>query len=130
MIKSQFIIIGVLSLIAVVATTSTLSAYAQLKGSDVLSLVRDAADGKAVDVQGVKDKALSVFDNKAVQDFADKTSNVDLEKVLNPQSSIPSTNIPALSELGSSLGSDLPVKLPNLGSDLPVSIPSTTSNTR
>src|SRR3954462_9751762 len=90
MIKSQFIIIGVLSLIAVVATTSTLSAYAQLKGSDVVSLASNAANGGAVDVKGVKDKALSVLDTQAVKNFADKISDQSsVDKILGqtgPQS--------------------------------------------
>ena len=53
LIKSQFIIIGLLSLIAVVATTSTLSAYAQLKPMDSMGLINDVTTGKALDVQSI-----------------------------------------------------------------------------
>src|SRR3954454_4650210 len=82
MIKSQFMIIGVLSLIAVVATTSTLSAYAELRGGDVVDLANSVATGKTPDVQSIADKANPLKD-QAVKDFANKVSDsISLDKIL------------------------------------------------
>jgi len=108
MIKSQFIIIGVLSLIAVVATTSTLSAYALLRGGDVVDLANSVASGKTPIVQSIADKANPLKD-PAVKDFANKvsdsipldkilgsTSTKDLQSLQNPQdivSSIPNMGL-------------------------------------
>ena len=86
MIKSQFMIIGVLSLIAVVATTSTLSAYAQLRGGDVLDIANSVASGNTPDVQGIADQA-NPLHNKAVKDFANKVSDsIPLDKILGSTS--------------------------------------------
>ena len=108
--KSQFIIIGVLSLVAVLATTSTISAYAQLRGGDVVGLANSVANGGSVDVQKIAKQA-SPLDNKAVKDFANSVSDqVDLGKILgqtgsqDPREMLGSTSsIPSLSGLPSGL---------------------------
>src|SRR3954454_20248454 len=86
MIKSQFMIIGVLSLIAVVATTSTLSAYAELRGGDVVDLANSVATGKTPDVQSIANNANPLQD-QAVKDFANQVSDsISLDKVLGQTS--------------------------------------------
>ena len=75
MIKSQFIILGILSLIAVVGSASTLSqVYAQVKASDILGLVDKASSAvSGSDIGGIKDKATPDFN--ALKSFGDKVSS-------------------------------------------------------
>ena len=82
MIKSQFIIIGVLSLIAVVATTSTVSAYALLKAQDVVGIANDVANGKSIDTGKLTQQA-NPLNDKSVKDLANKIdSSIDVGKIL------------------------------------------------
>jgi hypothetical protein len=101
MIKSQFIILGILSLIAVVGSASTLSqVYAQVKASDILGLVDKASSAvSGSDVGGIADKSKPDFN--ALKSFADQVSSgasiSDLPSSLsNPASTTttPSTTTP------------------------------------
>jgi hypothetical protein len=95
MIKSQFIIMGILSLIAVVGTTSTISQVnAELKASDVLGLTDKASSSiSGSDIGAIADKVKPDF--KSLESFADKFSSVPsttdlLSSLGNPTSTTPS----------------------------------------
>ena len=105
--KSQFIIIGVLSLIAVIASTSTISAYAQLRGGDVVDLANSVANGETPDVKAIAQQA-NPLQNPAVKDAANKVSDqVDIAKILGSANKDPR-------EMLSGLDSNLPI------GDLPI----------
>jgi hypothetical protein len=76
MIKSQFIILGILSLIAVVGTTTTLSHAFALTQSDVLALADKASKGSLSqsDIGGFIDQAKPNLGSQALKDFADKAA--------------------------------------------------------
>lgn len=84
---------GILSLIAVVGTTSTISqANAELKASDILGLADQTSSG--IDVGKIADQAKPDFG--ALKSFADKFSSVPsttdlLSSLGNPTSTPPST---------------------------------------
>lgn len=93
MIKSQFIILGILSLIAVVGTTSTLSHAFALKTSDVLALADKASKGSLSqsDISGFADQAKPNLGSQALKDFADKAatgqvSPSDINGLVTPSS--------------------------------------------
>jgi hypothetical protein len=96
MIKSQFIILGILSLIAVVGSTSTIShAVAEVQTSDVLGLLDKASSGvKGSDIGPIVDKAKPDF--SALKSLADKFASVPstsdlLNSLGNPTSTPPVT---------------------------------------
>ncbi len=85
-------IIGVLSLIAVVATTSTLSAYA-LSGQDVAGIVNDFTNEKSNDLQKFVQQT-NPLDDKSVKDLANKISNsIPFDNILGQTTSQKSTDI-------------------------------------
>ena len=94
-------IIGVLSLIAAVGTASTISAYAQLKGSVVLNTLQTTA--QSVPIDSLSQSALPNFQDPALTSFANKF-NVDPGSVLN---NLPTTSGSSDSDLKSSTDSDL-----------------------
>jgi hypothetical protein len=89
MIKSQFIIIGILSFIAVIGTISTLSyAYAEVKASDILGLADQGSNvASGSDIGAIADNAKP--DLSALKDFGDKFASIpsttDLLNSLNKQ---------------------------------------------
>jgi hypothetical protein len=77
--KSQFIVIGVLSLIAAVGTTSTISAYAAISGGDVLSTLDKTV--KSLPLSDLEQKAQPDFSSSSLKDFADKSTTANTPDV-------------------------------------------------
>jgi hypothetical protein len=97
MIKTQFMIIGILSLIAVVGTTSTLShAYAAtVKPSDVLTLADKASKGGLTtsDINNFATQNKPDLGSQSLKDFADSlASGIDTNSLLGSSSPPSSTS--------------------------------------
>ena len=87
--KSQFIVIGVLSLIAAVGTTSAISAYAQLSGQDVLRKADSAVQSLNLGDAG---KQVPNFSSSSLKGFADKLTTANTPDVSSLLDSLNSAN--------------------------------------